>query len=78
MYVIVLEKQGYRPKLYVGSGTQAKYGVSNRLVQYNEAHVDKGRVLPLHMNLLSATAIPLYVKDSCVGFLFPLPQTYRF
>jgi hypothetical protein len=41
-YVIVLEKQGCRPKLYVGSGTQAQRGVSNRLVQYNEAHVGKG------------------------------------
>lgn len=49
LYVIVLEKQGRRPKLYIGSGTQARYGVSNRLVSYTKENANKPHHLPLHV-----------------------------
>ncbi|KAK4612135.1 hypothetical protein CLAFUW4_13003 [Fulvia fulva] len=35
VYVIVLEKQGSRPRIYVGSGTGADKGVSNRIANYD-------------------------------------------
>jgi len=46
VYLLVLEKQGCRPKIYVGSGTEARSGVSIRLDNYDKdvlvaAHVVK-------------------------------------
>lgn len=35
IYALVLEKQGCRPKIYIGSGTGCNGGVSRRLAQYN-------------------------------------------
>jgi hypothetical protein len=35
VYVLVLEKQGSRPKIYIGSGTSARYGVRIRFQQYS-------------------------------------------
>jgi len=35
VYLILLEKQGHRSKIYVGSGTDAKHGSPTRLVQYD-------------------------------------------
>ena len=34
VYVIVMEKPGYRPKVYIGSGTSAEQGCRQRLQQY--------------------------------------------
>lgn len=34
IYVIVMEKDGCTPRLYIGSGTDAQYGVHNRLAHY--------------------------------------------
>jgi len=36
VYLLVLEKSGYRPKIYVGSGTDAKSGAPQRLSQYDK------------------------------------------
>jgi hypothetical protein len=35
IYIILMEKTGNRPRLYVGSGTRAQSGVRTRLQQYN-------------------------------------------
>ncbi|KAJ9655835.1 carbamoyl-phosphate synthase (glutamine-hydrolyzing) cpa2 [Neophaeococcomyces mojaviensis] len=66
VYLLVLEKKGCRPKIYVGSGTQFEYGVSSRWSQY-----DHKRKLPryveqalkegyriVHKGLLCWTPIP--------------------
>lgn len=66
IYLLVLEKQGYRPKIYIGSGTAAKHGVSSRLGQYT-----RGQVLPIrvekalndgyaieHKGILCSTPVP--------------------
>jgi len=66
IYLLVLEKAGSIPKIYIGSGTDAKSGVSARLRDY-----DKGRNLPrwvqqalkdgyriMSKGLLCETAIP--------------------
>jgi hypothetical protein len=39
VYVRVLEKDGHRPKLYIGSATAASGGVSIRLQQYEKPHM---------------------------------------
>ncbi|KAL8866510.1 MAG: hypothetical protein Q9198_008859 [Flavoplaca austrocitrina] len=44
VYAIVLEKLGFRPKRYAGSGTSAHQGVHHRFWQY-----DNGEVLPFHV-----------------------------
>lgn len=44
VYLLVLEKQGYRPKIYIGSGTDARNGVSTRLAQYGT-----GQILPRYV-----------------------------
>jgi hypothetical protein len=35
VYLPVLEKSGLRPKIYIGSGTEAGYGVRTRYGQYD-------------------------------------------
>jgi hypothetical protein len=35
IYVLVLEKAGHRSKVYIGSGTNARLGVSDRFAQYD-------------------------------------------
>lgn len=42
VYLLVLEKGGYRPKIYIGSGTNSEYGLRKRLECY-----DKKSVLPV-------------------------------
>ena len=36
VYLLVLEKEGCRPKIYVGSGTEATYGIRRRLHDYDD------------------------------------------
>jgi hypothetical protein len=35
VYLLVLEKPGHRPKVYIDSGTESKNGVRSRIRQYN-------------------------------------------
>ena len=44
VYLLVLEKSVYRPKIYIGSATDAKHGAPLRLGQY-----DRGVLLPRHV-----------------------------
>lgn len=44
VYVVVLEKQGCRGKIYVGSGTEASNGVAVRLANYHN-----GTLVPRHV-----------------------------
>lgn len=47
VYVVVLEKFGFRPKIYVGSSTELAYGAQKRLRTY-----DTGVNLPRFVNEL--------------------------
>jgi hypothetical protein len=47
VYLLVLEKQNSRTKIYIGSGTNAESGVSSRLRHYDIKAYD---VLPLYVN----------------------------
>lgn len=47
VYLIVLEAQGRRPKIYIGSGTDARKGVSGRLPIYHDSSTSK--ILPSHV-----------------------------
>lgn len=44
VYLLVLEKPGSRPRIYIGSGTEARYSVSVRLSQYNT-----GQIIPRYV-----------------------------
>ena len=35
VYVLVLEKDGHRPRIYIGSGTESQYGVRTRMSAYD-------------------------------------------
>lgn len=41
VYLIVMEKAGFRPKIYVGAGTQVIRGVSVRLQHYNNLTIPR-------------------------------------
>lgn len=45
VYLLVLERTGSRPLIYIGSGTEARYGVSNRLSCY-----DTDTLVPRHVS----------------------------
>jgi hypothetical protein len=78
VYLLVLEKPGFCPRIYIGSGTEAIEGVTSRLRQYN-----RGDKLPLyiekavkegytinHIGLLCWTSIPPAVSQARIRLLF--------
>lgn len=87
VYVLVLEKPGYRPKIYVGSGTDSQRGVLARWSGY-----DNGTLLPrlvqaaindgytiVYKGLLGWTAIPVASKRFLTRVLIlALEATFAF
>jgi hypothetical protein len=66
VYPLVLEKPNYRPRIYVGSGTDARDGVSARLRRYDKGGLlgrfvtqalDEGYIIQ-HKGLLCWTSTP--------------------
>jgi hypothetical protein len=67
VYLLVLEKPGRRPKIYVGSGTSPSRGVISRSINTMPRHCC------LNMSRrLWTTAIQSYTEDFSVGALFQL------
>lgn len=78
IYLLILEKPFCRPKIYIGSGTDSKFGVHNRFIQYN-----RGTNLPsfvsralkdgygiVHKGTLCWAPIPLVVDVPVLRVLF--------
>jgi hypothetical protein len=78
VYLLVLEKANCRPKIYVGSGTESQYGVSNRFAKYDlknalpryiQEALDDGYTI-VHKGLLCWTAIPPASQVPKIRLLF--------
>jgi hypothetical protein len=78
IYLLLLEKPGYRPKIYIGSGTNSLRGVSARFSEYNRAEalpqyvqkaLDDGYTI-LYRGLLCWTAIPPAALQPKIRILF--------
>jgi hypothetical protein len=78
VYLIVLEKPGCRPKIYIGSGTDADRGVVRRfwnydtkatLPQYVKRALDDGYTI-VHKGLLCWSPIPITAKRFEVRIFF--------
>lgn len=78
IYLLVLEKPGHRPKIYIGSGTDAKSGVSARLATYDSGVLKPmyvGRALQdgyviVHKGLLCWTSLPSAAMVPVLRVLF--------
>ena len=83
VYLLVLEKPGHRPKVYIGSGTQRKEGVYSRIRQYNRGKqfgrhvqraIDNGYTVS-HKGLLCWSPLPTAAKRYRLRVLFLLIET---
>jgi len=78
IYLLLLEKPGYRPKIYIGSGTNSLRGVSARFSEYNRAealpqYVQKAlddSYTIAYRGLLCWTAIPPAALQPKIRILF--------
>jgi hypothetical protein len=78
IYLLVLEKPGSKPKIYIGSGTNSLSGVSKRLRDYDIHHelplyvekaLDDGYAI-VHRGLLCWTSIPSPALQPKIRVLF--------
>jgi hypothetical protein len=78
VYLLVLEKSGCRPRIYIGSGTNSLYGVRTRLNQYDildvlpkyvQKAVDEGYTI-VHKGLLCWMTIPRAALQPKLRLLF--------
>lgn len=78
VYAVVLEKANCRPKVYMGSGTHSRYGVSRRLNSYThgtllphyvQKALENGYVIS-HKGLLCWSAIPTPASQPMIRLLF--------
>jgi hypothetical protein len=80
IYVVVLEKHGHRHRVYIGSGTEKKYGVHSRMMNYERLDdtnmakyvrqaIDDGYDITF-MGLLAWCPIPETTQQAAVRTLF--------
>lgn len=87
VYLLVLEKASCRPKIYIGSGTDAKSGVSARLGQYDTGNhvpryvqkaIEDGYVIT-HKGLLCWASLPSAAEVPILRLVFlTLEATFTF
>lgn len=83
VYLLVLEKLGHRPKIYIGSGTDYKLGVRPRMRQYDaltllpryvQEAVDAGYTIT-HRAILCSSPIPSAATRFSLRSLFIIIET---